>query len=65
MRRHLSFEGQLRQAVAQRRFEVHYQPIVDLLSRRCVGAEALVRWRQSSGQLVRPDLFIPLAEEIG
>lgn len=65
VRRHLSFEGQLRQAVAQRRFEVHYQPIVDLLSRRCVGAEALVRWRQSSGQLVRPDLFIPLAEEIG
>lgn len=65
VRRHLSFEGQLRQAVRKNQFEVHYQPIVDLHTRRCVGAEALVRWRQSNGQLVRPDLFIPLAEESG
>ena len=64
-RRRLSPLGELAIAVQNREFIVHYQPIVELKSGRCVGAEALVRWRRPDGTLVRPDLFIPLAEESG
>jgi sensor c-di-GMP phosphodiesterase-like protein len=42
-----------------------YQPIFDLDSRNCVGAEALLRWRRPDGSLTSPDLFIPMAENTG
>jgi len=64
-RRRLSPEGELAMAVEQRQFIVHYQPIMELKSGRCVGCEALVRWRRPDGSLVSPDQFIPLAEETG
>ncbi|TPN50985.1 MULTISPECIES: EAL domain-containing protein [unclassified Mesorhizobium] len=64
-RRRLSPLGELQIAVRKREFIVHYQPIVDLKTGRCVGAEALVRWKRPDGSLARPDLFIPLAEESG
>lgn len=64
-RRRLSPLGELAIAVQNREFIVHYQPIVELKTGHCVGAEALVRWRRPDGTLVRPDLFIPLAEESG
>ena len=64
-RKRLSPTGELALAVRNREFVVHYQPIVELKSGRCVGAEALVRWQRPDGSLVRPDLFIPLAEETG
>jgi len=44
---------------------VHYQPIIDLSSRRLAGFEALVRWRLTSGEWIPPDRFIPIAEETG
>jgi sensor c-di-GMP phosphodiesterase-like protein len=59
-----STQGELQSAVRRREFVVHYQPIISLVNSRCVGAEALVRWRQR-GRLVAPDLFIPFAEQTG
>jgi len=64
-RRRLSLRGELATAVRRREFFMHYQPIIELDTGICVGAESLVRWRRADGTLVRPDLFIPLAEEAG
>lgn len=58
-------ERQLRLAVEQQHFEVHYQLKVDAVNCDIVGAEALVRWRRADGQLTSPADFIPLAEETG
>ncbi len=51
-------------AVAEKRLEVHYQPIVPLDSNGQVACEALVRW-QEDGVYISPESFIPLAEETG
>jgi diguanylate cyclase (GGDEF)-like protein/PAS domain S-box-containing protein len=61
----LSMATRLRRAAEQREWVLHYQPIVDLVSGRLAGAEALVRWRQPSGRLLESSQFIPLAEETG
>ena len=62
-RRRLSLRGELKIAVERREFFVHYQPIIALDTGVCVGAEALIRWRRPDGSMIRPDLFIPVAEE--
>ena len=60
----LGLENDLRRAIVQHDLVVHYQPIVSLASRRCVGFESLVRWTRK-GKAVPPCTFIPMAEEIG
>lgn len=62
-RRRLSLMGELKIAIERREFFVHYQPIIALDTGVCVGAEALIRWRRPDGSMVRPDLFIPVAED--
>jgi len=61
----LRVETDLRNAIDNRAFEVHYQPIVSLRTGRIKGFEALVRWRHPVRGLVSPAEFIPLAEDTG
>ncbi|UFZ04057.1 EAL domain-containing protein [Bradyrhizobium ontarionense] len=56
----LTLEAELALAVERKEFELFYQPQVDLLSGRVIGAEALIRWRHPSRGLVPPGDFIPV-----
>jgi len=60
----LGLESDLRHAVKNSSFEVHYQPIVSLSTRMCTGFESLVRWNRN-GKAVSPAEFVPMAEELG
>ncbi|QBK05529.1 EAL domain-containing protein [Hylemonella gracilis] len=64
-RQRLSLPGEIRLGLKRREFHLHYQPVVDLQTGRCVGAEALLRWRRPAGAPMSPDLFIPAAERSG
>ncbi len=61
----LDLEGDLRRAIDQRQFQLHYQPIISLQSKKIVRMEALVRWMHPEKGLVPPNDFISLAEETG
>ena len=61
----LGFEGDLRRAVDQEEFELHYQPLICLKTRQIIGFEALIRWRRPGHGLVPPDEFISVAEQTG
>jgi EAL domain-containing protein (putative c-di-GMP-specific phosphodiesterase class I) len=60
-----SAERELREAIAQNQFELHYQPVVDIKTRELTGVECLVRWRHPTKGMIPPDNFIPLAESTG
>jgi diguanylate cyclase (GGDEF)-like protein len=61
----LTLENKLRLALEKEEFVLHYQPKVDLESRRIEGLEALIRWSSPELGLVPPMDFIPLLEETG
>ena len=62
---HLVVRDELRSAIADQSFELHYQPQIELTSGKMTGVEALLRWRRSDGQLTGPADFIQVAEESG
>jgi len=61
----LQLENDLRRAINQKEFVVHYQPIIDLKTGMIFGFEALVRWYHPQQGLVFPSVFIATAEETG
>ena len=58
-------DAELRRAIEQKQFVLHYQPQVDARSGHIVGAEALVRWNRDNVGLVHPGEFLGRAEENG
>jgi len=65
MRARYMLEQHMRTALEQGAFQVFYQAKVDARNKQVVGMEALIRWRNSEGNLVLPEGFISLAEETG
>jgi diguanylate cyclase (GGDEF)-like protein/PAS domain S-box-containing protein len=61
----LTLDGELRRAVDDGQFVVHYQPVISLADGSVKGAEALVRWQHPDRGLVAPAAFLPVAEENG
>lgn len=58
-------DDELRHALANNEFQLHYQPLVDCNTRHVVAVESLLRWVRPDGKSVGPDVFIPVAEESG
>jgi sensor c-di-GMP phosphodiesterase-like protein len=65
IRRQRGLDHDLRLAIGRGELNVEYQPIIALDDGRCVAAEALLRWRHPVHGYVRPEVFIPIAEETG
>jgi EAL domain-containing protein (putative c-di-GMP-specific phosphodiesterase class I) len=63
--RRMQIERELRSAVASGLIQPHYQPLVSLEGNQIIGFEALARWESKNLGFVPPDVFIPLAEELG
>jgi sensor c-di-GMP phosphodiesterase-like protein len=64
-RRRMSIPSALRTALRNDEFFLLYQPLIELESGVVIGVEALLRWRRSTGELVSPEIFIPIAEQSG
>jgi diguanylate cyclase (GGDEF)-like protein len=61
----LAVASSLHEAISKNRLVLHYQPQVRVKDGQIVGVEALVRWEDPELGLLRPDAFIPIAEELG
>ncbi|WP_025804369.1 EAL domain-containing protein [Pseudomonas chlororaphis] len=64
-RRRLSLVGDMYRAMRAKEFHMVYQPVIRIDTGACRGVEALVRWQRPDKSQVRPDIFIPLAEDNG
>jgi len=65
LRERRNLEIELRDAIANDQFELHYQPQINLQANRVTGFEALVRWRHPARGLLPPSAFLSLSEETG
>lgn len=65
LRQRLQLELGLARAIDREQLQLVYQPQIDRSGSRIAGAEALLRWRDLSGRIVSPNVFIPLAEQTG
>ena len=65
LKHRVAMEASLRDALRLKQLDVHYQPFVNLLTRKVVGLEALIRWRHPVHGMIPADQFIPVAEETG
>jgi len=63
--REMSLANEIATGIAQCEFSVHYQPVCETLSGKCIGAEALMRWQRKDGRSISPAVFIRAAEENG
>jgi diguanylate cyclase (GGDEF)-like protein len=63
--RRIELESEMRRALREDEFALHYQPQVDLISGRIVGVEALLRWAHPTLGSVPPSEFVPIAEDTG
>jgi diguanylate cyclase (GGDEF)-like protein/PAS domain S-box-containing protein len=61
----LTLENHLHKALENDEFTLHYQPKIDLSSNKITGVESLIRWENPVLGMIRPDQFIPIAEETG
>ncbi len=61
----LVIENNLRLALEKQQFILYYQPIVNLITGKITGAEALLRWQHDALSEVFPDIFLPVAEDSG
>lgn len=64
-RKRLELENDLRKALENNQFEIHYQPQINVQTFEIVGAEALIRWMHPEKGLILPGQFISIAEETG
>lgn len=64
-RMRLNVESQLRKAMQNNELSLHYQPIVNVKSGKVIMAEALLHWNSSELGVIKPDYFIPIAEDTG
>ncbi len=65
LKERVAIESSLRAGLKLNQFDVHYQPIIDIHTRRVAGLEALLRWKHPSQGYVSPERFIEVAEETG
>jgi predicted signal transduction protein with EAL and GGDEF domain len=65
LKERVAIESSLRIGLKVNQFDVHYQPIIDIHSRRVAGLEALLRWKHPSQGFISPERFIEVAEETG